>query len=191
MGRSKAPAKKPQVRGVDFKKFKKKLGRKLPPPKNATNIEIKAKAIILPEQSVALDKEGVPVSKKGLTLKELLHQTSHHNVKIRRDALLGIRELLLKFPEELKLHKNAAIEKLRERVSDDDKVVREALYQLFKSVILPGCKEDIQGAPISLIMAYIFKAMTHLAIDVRFMAFKFFDLVVQNYPPSFSTYAEK
>ncbi|XP_048501199.1 uncharacterized protein LOC104892105 isoform X3 [Beta vulgaris subsp. vulgaris] len=51
--------------------------------------------------------------------------------------------------------------------------------------------EDIQGAPISLIMAYIFKAMTHLAIDVRFMAFKFFDLVVQNYPPAFFTYAEK
>ncbi|KMT09367.1 hypothetical protein BVRB_6g134590 isoform C [Beta vulgaris subsp. vulgaris] len=33
--------------------------------------------------------------------------------------------------------------------------------------------------------------MTHLAIDVRFMAFKFFDLVVQNYPPAFFTYAEK
>lgn len=57
------------------------------------------------------------------------------------DALLGIRELLTKFPAELKLHKNAVIEKLRERISDDDKVVRETLYQLFKSVILPGCKE--------------------------------------------------
>lgn len=191
MGRSKAPSKKPQPRGVDFKKFKRKLGRKLPPPNNATNTEIKSKAIILPEQSVALDKEGVPVSKKGLTLKELLQQTSHHNVKVRRDALIGIKELLLKFPAELKLHKNAVIEKLRERISDDDKVVRETLFQLFKSIILPGCKEDFQGAPISLIMAYIFKAMTHLAIDVRFMAFKFFDLVIQNYPPAFSTYAEK
>lgn len=191
MGRSKAPPKKPQARGVDFKKFKKKLGRKLPPPTNATNTEIKSKAIILPEQSVALNKEGVPVSKKGLTLKELLQQTSHHNVKARRDALLGIRELLIKSPAELKLHKNAVIEKLRERISDDDKVVRDTLYQLFKSVILPGCKEDFQGAPVSLIMAYIFKAMTHLATEVRFMAFKFFDLVVQNYPPAFSSYAEK
>ncbi|KNA13119.1 hypothetical protein SOVF_119600 isoform A [Spinacia oleracea] len=191
MGRSKTPSKKPQARGVDFKKFKRKLGRKLPPPKNATNTEIKSKVLILPEQSVALDKEGVPVSKKGLTLKELLQQTSHHNVKVRRESLLGIRELLLKFPAELKMHKNAVIEKLRERISDDDKVVRETLYQLFKAIILPGCKEDIQGAPISLIMAYIFKGMTHLAIDVRFMAFKFFDLVVQNYPPAFSTYAEK
>ncbi|XP_021769630.1 uncharacterized protein LOC110733861 isoform X2 [Chenopodium quinoa] len=191
MGRSKTPSKKPQPRGIDFKKFKKKLGRKLPPAHNVTNTEIKTKAIILPEQSVALDKEGVAVSKKGLTLKELLQQTSHHNVKVRRDALVGIKDLLLKFPAELKLHKNAVIEKLRERISDDDKVVRETLFQLFKSTILPGCKEDIKGAPISLIMAYLFKAMTNLAIDVRFMAFKFFDLVVQTHPPAFSTYAEK
>lgn len=40
-------------------------------------------------------------------------------------------------------------------------------------------------------MAYIFNSMTHLAIDVRLMAFKFFDLVVQYYPSSFSIYAEK
>ena len=43
----------------------------------------------------------------------------------------------------------------------------------------------------SMMMTYIFNAMTHLAVDVRFMAFKFFDLVVQHYPSSFSLYAEK
>uniref|UniRef100_A0A7C9EBQ9 Uncharacterized protein n=1 Tax=Opuntia streptacantha TaxID=393608 RepID=A0A7C9EBQ9_OPUST len=191
MVRCKAASKKQQSRGVDFKKIKRKVGRKLPPPSNVTNTEIKSKAIILPEQSVASEKVGLAVSKKGLTLKELLQQTSHHNVKVRKDALLGIRELLLKHPTELKLHKLAIIEKLRERISDDDKVVRETLYQLFKSVILPGCKEDNQGALISLVMAYIFNAMTHLSIDVRLMAFKFFDLVVQNYPPAFFSYAEK
>lgn len=40
-------------------------------------------------------------------------------------------------------------------------------------------------------MTYIFNAMTNLAIDIRLMAFKFFDLVVQFYPPCFSLYAEK
>jgi pre-rRNA-processing protein IPI1 len=33
--------------------------------------------------------------------------------------------------------------------------------------------------------------MTHLAIDVRLMAFKFFDLAVEYHPPSFFSYAEK
>ncbi|XP_059463584.1 uncharacterized protein LOC132192307 isoform X2 [Corylus avellana] len=188
---SKASSKKQQKRGVDFKKIKRKIGRKLPPANNATNTEIKSKAIILPEQSVASEKEGLAVNKKGLTLKELLQQTSHHNPKVRRDALMGIKDLFRKHPAELRLHKYAVIEKLRERIGDDDKVVRETLYQLFKSVIFPTCKEDNQDLFISLIMAYIFNAMTHLAIDVRLMAFKFLDLVVENHPPSFFLYAEK
>ncbi|CAH9080634.1 unnamed protein product [Cuscuta epithymum] len=191
MVKSKTQSKKQQKRGVDFKKIKRKVGRKLPPPKNSTNTEIKSKAIVLPEQSVSLEKAGLAVSKKGLTLKELLQQTSHHNAKVRKDALVGVKDVFLKYPIELKLHKLAVIEKLRERISDDDKLVRETLYQLFKSVILPGCKEDVKGAFISLIMVYILSAMTSLTIDVRLMAFKFFDLVIQSYPSSFSLYSEK
>ncbi|CAL5408384.1 unnamed protein product [Camellia sinensis] len=79
MVRPKAPRKKQQQRGVDFKKIKRKIGRKLPPPKNATNTEIKSK------ESVASEKAGLAVSKKGLTLKELLQQTSHHNSKVRKE----------------------------------------------------------------------------------------------------------
>nr|XP_010315603.1 testis-expressed protein 10 homolog isoform X1 [Solanum lycopersicum]XP_010315605.1 testis-expressed protein 10 homolog isoform X1 [Solanum lycopersicum]XP_025885138.1 testis-expressed protein 10 homolog isoform X1 [Solanum lycopersicum] len=191
MVKNKAQSKKQQKRGVDFKKIRRKIGRKLPPAQNATNTEIKSKAIILPEQSIASEKAGLAVSKKGLTLKELLQQTSHHNAKVRKDALIGIRDVLLKFPSELKLHKLAVIEKLRERISDDDKLVREALYQLLKSVIFPGCKEDNKGPINSLMMTYIFNAMTHMAIEVRLMAFKFFDLLIHYFPSCFLLYAEK
>lgn len=191
MVQHKAQLKKQQKRGVDFKKIKRKIGRKLPPPKNTTNTEVKSKAIILPEQSLASEKAGLAVSKKGLTLKELLQQTSHHNAKVRRDALIGIRDIFLKHPAQLKMHRLSVIEKLRERMSDEDKIVRETLYQLLKAVIFPACKEDNQGTFISLMMAYVFNAMTHLAFDVRLMAFKFFDLLVQHYPMSFSMYAEK
>ncbi|XP_004303376.1 PREDICTED: uncharacterized protein LOC101296122 isoform X1 [Fragaria vesca subsp. vesca] len=192
MARSKNPSKKQQKRGgIDFKKIKRKIGRKLPPAQNATNTEIKSKAIVLPEQSVASEKAGLAVNKKGLTLKELLQQTSHYNSKVRKDALLGIKDLFLKHPEELRLHKYTVIEKLRERIGDDDRLVRETLYQLFKLVIFPGFKEDNQELFVSLMMAYIFNSMTNLAIDVRLMAFKFLELVIQYYPPSFFLYAEK
>lgn len=67
-----------------LQKIKRKIGRKLPPPKNSTNTEVKSKAIVLPEQGIASDKAGLAVSKKGLTLKELLQQTSHHNSKVRK-----------------------------------------------------------------------------------------------------------
>ncbi|CAA7026785.1 unnamed protein product [Microthlaspi erraticum] len=191
MVRSKAPAKKQQKKAIDFKKIKRKLGRKLPPAKNATNTEIKSKAIILPEQSVGAEKSGIATSKKGLTLKELLQQTSHHNPKVRKDALLGIKDLFKHYPGEMQSHKYAIIQKLRERVTDGDKLVRDAFYKLFEADIFPACIEDNLGPMVSLLMPYIFSAMADSSIDVRLMAFKFFHLVVKNYPPTFSLYAEK
>lgn len=56
-------------------------------------------------------------------------------------ALNGIRDLVLKHPSELKLQKLSIIEKLRERISDSDKLVRETLYNLLKTVIFPSLKE--------------------------------------------------
>ncbi|RZC03021.1 Testis-expressed protein 10-like isoform B [Glycine soja] len=145
MPRSKANNNSKKLKGIDFKKIRRKVGRKLPPPKNTTDTEIKSKAIVLPEQSLAAEKAGLAVNKKGLTLKELLQQTSHHNPKVRRDALIGIKDLFTRYPAEQKLHKYAAVEKLRERIGDDDKVVRKSLYDLFKVVILPCCKEIFQN----------------------------------------------
>ncbi|XP_047312940.1 uncharacterized protein LOC124916254 [Impatiens glandulifera] len=175
---------------VDFKKIKRKVGRKLPPPKNATNTEIKSKAIILPEQSIVSEKAGLAVSRKGLTMKELLQNTSHYNPKVRKDALIGMKELFLKFPAELKLHQLAVIGKLCERIADDDKMVRELLYQLLKSVIFPSLNEE-HSQTISQVMMYVLDAMKNLTIDIRLMAFKFLDLIVQHYPSSFPLYSEK
>ncbi|KAH8494166.1 hypothetical protein H0E87_020797, partial [Populus deltoides] len=89
MAKTKGSSKKQQKRGIDFKKIKRKIDRKLPPPKNTTNTEIKSNAIVLPKQSAASEKAGLAVSKKGLTLKELLQHTSHHNVKVHERCLDG------------------------------------------------------------------------------------------------------
>lgn len=59
---------------------------------------------------------------------------------------MGIKDLFNKHPAELKSNKYPAVEKLRERIGDDDKVVRKSLYDLFKLVILPGCKEVLPFA---------------------------------------------
>uniref|UniRef100_A0A1D1Z3Z9 Testis-expressed sequence 10 n=1 Tax=Anthurium amnicola TaxID=1678845 RepID=A0A1D1Z3Z9_9ARAE len=185
-------SKKPKrAGGVDFKKIKHKIGRKLPPPKNATNTLVKSKAIVLPEQSVVSERSGLAVSSRGLTLREELQRTSHPSAKTRKDALTRIRDLLLKNPLELKLHKFIIMEKLRERMCDNDKAVRETLYHLLKTVIFPRIKEEFTGPVIPSIMAYVFNAMTDLALDIRLMAFKFFHLIVLNCPSSFSLYAEK
>ncbi|XP_078432784.1 ARM repeat superfamily protein isoform X2 [Wolffia australiana] len=193
MVRPKASGSKKTKRGggVDFKKFKRKIGRKLPPPKNATNTQIKSKAIVLPEQSMLSERTGMAVNSRGLTLKELLQQTSHYNAKTRKVALNGIRDLLTRHPSELKLHAVAVTEKLRERICDSDDAVRAMLYNFLKTIFFPQIKEEISAPVISLLMAYVFNAMTHLAIDIRVMGFKFFLLIVQNHPSSFLLYAEK
>ncbi|KAM0881323.1 hypothetical protein ACQ4PT_033013 [Festuca glaucescens] len=192
---SKKPKAKPKQRGgVDFKKYKHKVGRKLPPPKNTTNTEIKSKMIVLPEQSMASERAGMAVNKRGLTLRELLQQTVHYNPKVRRAALNGIKDLVTKHPAELKLHKVAMIEKLQERICDSDKVVRESLYTILQSLIFPSLKEDnaiSTRSTLSLLMANVLNGMTHLSMDIQLMAFRFLELVVLNFPSSFPRYAEQ
>ncbi|XP_020253148.1 uncharacterized protein LOC109830320 isoform X2 [Asparagus officinalis] len=101
------------------------------------------------------------------------------------------KDLVLKHPLELKLHRLVVIEKIRERICDNDKSVRETLYRLLENDIFPRIKEDATGPIISLLMVYVFNAMTHMAVDVRLMAFKFFNLIVQSFTSSFILYAEK
>ncbi|KAG2572684.1 hypothetical protein PVAP13_7KG197100 [Panicum virgatum] len=91
-------------------------------------------------------------------------------------------------------HKVAIIEKLQERICDTDKVVRESLYSILQSMIFPSLKEDnaiSTRSTLFLLMANILNGMTHLSIDIQLMAFRFLELVVLNFPSSFSSYAEQ
>jgi hypothetical protein len=71
MAKSGGKKKKNKGVGIDFKKAKHKVGRKLPAAQNATDTTITSKSIILPGQSVAADRGGAPVSQHNLTLKVL------------------------------------------------------------------------------------------------------------------------
>jgi len=143
---------------------------------------------------MASERAGMAVNKRGLTLRELLQQTAHYNANVRRAALNGIKDIVVKHPTELKLHKVAIIEKLQERICDTDKVVRESLYSILQSMIFPSLKEDnaiSTRSTLFLLMANILNGMTHLSIDIQLMAFRFLELVVLNFPSSFSSYAEQ
>ena len=55
--------------GVDFRKVKHKVGKKLPLAKNATDTTIVSRSISLPQQSITVDKTGAVVTHRNLTLK--------------------------------------------------------------------------------------------------------------------------
>jgi len=70
--------------GIDFKRAKHKVGKRLPPPRNATDTTVRSRVISLPSQSVAQDKGGAAVSERNLTLKVRAHldfsQHARHTV---------------------------------------------------------------------------------------------------------------
>ncbi|KAG5006271.1 hypothetical protein JHK85_024813 [Glycine max] len=51
---------------------------------NYPHMDMPIHAINVIENLSAVEKAGLAINKKGLTLKELLQQTSHHNPKVRR-----------------------------------------------------------------------------------------------------------
>lgn len=55
--------------GVDFRRVKHKVGKKLPKAQNETQIDVKARSIALPSQNITHDKGGAPVSERNSTLK--------------------------------------------------------------------------------------------------------------------------
>jgi hypothetical protein len=62
-------AKKNPGVGVDFKKVKRKVGKKLPKAKNETDVSFKSKKINLPGQSLATESTEQAVSNRKLNLK--------------------------------------------------------------------------------------------------------------------------
>jgi len=60
--------------GIDFKRAKHKVGKRLPPPRNVTDTTVRSRVIALPSQSVAQDKGSAAVSERNLTLKVRAHR---------------------------------------------------------------------------------------------------------------------
>ncbi|KAJ7553074.1 hypothetical protein O6H91_06G083700 [Diphasiastrum complanatum] len=181
-GKKKASKSKSKGIGVDFRKVKHKVGRKLPPAQNVTKVEFKSKAIVLPGQSLLQNKDGCAVNQRRQTLKELLGQTTHYSERVRKESLFGIRDLISRHPKELASHSVSVIRNLSARMTDTDIGVRKALLLLFRSTIFPALPQEVMGLLLPIIMAHLSSAMTHLAMDVRLTAVHFLNILLQHYP---------
>ena len=82
----------------DFAKVRHQVGRRLPPPVNATVTTVKAKRLVRAGQSVGVDRSQRAVSARGLALEELLPQLGHYAPRVRLDATTGLQELLTTHP---------------------------------------------------------------------------------------------
>eukprot|EP00198_Chlamydomonas_reinhardtii_P001186 XP_001690521.1 predicted protein [Chlamydomonas reinhardtii] len=168
--------------GVDFKRVKHKVGKKLPKARNETNTDFTSKSINLPSQAVKEDRSGVAVNYQNLTLKELLNQTSHHNDKSRKHSLVGLADLFGRHPEHVRLHAAQVLATLAERIVDGDPGVRSELRRLLNEAVLPVLGADTLRPFMPMFMAHVCGAMTHLSLDVRQDALLFLDILMDHVP---------
>ena len=70
----------------DFARPKAKVGRKVKRRAGETDASFQTRQLSIAEQSVAKDRTGAKVSRRGLTLDEHLAQFAHHSAKQRAAA---------------------------------------------------------------------------------------------------------
>ncbi|KAI9220142.1 hypothetical protein BC828DRAFT_133365 [Blastocladiella britannica] len=182
--------KKKQKKNADFQKTKLKVGKPLGPSANNTVIDMASKTLIIPGQSIAVDKSDTIKTRRNLTLRELLSHIKHHNAGVRRDALNGIIELLEVHPMLLYLHLGSIMEALIPMVTDEDETVRKSLLSTLEHALDMLEPNHIQSF-ISLVVVHLTSAMNHIYEDVRIGALPFLALWTDRFASHFIPHASE
>ena len=140
MGKKTKSVNNKQKTGIDFIRAKKKVGRTIKKQANETDTSIRAKRINLPGQSIAAEfSKGDAVTTRGLSMPELLNQTHHYSGRVRKDALDGVRELLVAHPRCAHATAAVVVERVAEKLVDVEHAVRVAARGA-----LVGCCASLQ-----------------------------------------------
>jgi pre-rRNA-processing protein IPI1 len=108
--RKTAPKKKGSA---DFKRPKRKVGHKAPKAANHTDTRFKSGRIHVHDQSLsAANEKGEAVTRRQLSVDDLLRQMNHFGKTTRRDALHGLKELAVWHHHALKLQLSAVLAKV-------------------------------------------------------------------------------
>ena len=121
----------------DFARPKAKVGRKVKRRAGETDASFQTRQLSIAEQSVAKDRTGAKVSRRGLTLDEHLAQFAHHSAKQRAAACDGAREIATVHNDEAWRCFAPLVDGAARLVNDDDGSTRRAASRLIRDAILP------------------------------------------------------
>ncbi|KAJ8494635.1 hypothetical protein ONZ51_g2221 [Trametes cubensis] len=175
-------SKKKKDKAADFSKAKLKLGKGKQTPSNVVDTSFKARSIALPTQSIATDKDSdAPTTKRRLTFDALIAHLKHYNASTRRDAILGLRELLEAHPELINPHLTALVKNCVRIIGDEDASVRKALLAFFAWLFRQVPRDDIiPHSPVLLL--FTTSAQTHIFPEIRIDAVRFLDIFLEYIP---------
>lgn len=151
---------------ADFKRPKRKVGRKAPQSANVTSVAISSRRINMLEQSV-LQEKGDAVTHRNLSLQDLMTQMGHYNAHIRQRALQGLRELVQTHASNVLANVSVVLERFLPTFVDEEAIVRDAAVSAWK-VLVPALMAGKSLKPFAkLIAVYFCSGLTHLQIGVR------------------------
>ncbi|KAI0639775.1 hypothetical protein C8Q77DRAFT_1082807 [Trametes polyzona] len=174
--------KKKKDKAADFSKAKLKLGKGKQAASNVVDTSFKARSIALPTQNISTGKDtDTPTTKRRLTFDALIVHLKHYNASTRRDAILGLRELLEAHPELIGVHLTTLINSCVRTISDEDANVRKTLLSFFVWLFRHVPREDIiPHSPVLLL--FTTSAQTHIFPEIRIDAVRFLDVFLEHIP---------
>ncbi|KAG6829395.1 hypothetical protein H0H92_004663 [Tricholoma furcatifolium] len=175
-------AKKRRDKAADFTKAKLKLGKGKQLPSNAIDTSFKARSIALPSQSIANEKDDdTPTTKRKLSFDDLITHSKHYSASTRRDAILGLRELLEANWSLLRSSLTPLINACVRLIGDEDASVRKALLA-FLAWLLPRIPEGDIAPHSSLLLLFTTSAQTHIFPEIRIDAIRYLNLFLEHIP---------
>ncbi|KAL1739402.1 hypothetical protein HDZ31DRAFT_49451 [Schizophyllum fasciatum] len=174
--------KRKKEKAADFSKVKLKLGKGKQTPTNAVDTSFKARSIALPNQSIAVDRDGdAPTTKRRHTLEDLLVHLKHYNAGTRRDALMGLKELLGEHEEIIIPSLTSLVNACVRVIADEDASVRKALLS-FMSWLIPLIPVDLLAPHAPTLILFASSAQTHIFPEIRVDAVRFINLFLEYVP---------
>ncbi|CAD5215195.1 unnamed protein product [Bursaphelenchus xylophilus] len=178
--------KKPKVAGnviksKTFAKRKIKVGKTLKKT-NATDSSFTTKSVVILKQFA--DSTTEPVSHRGLTLKDLNTQIGHSGFNFRKDAVLGMKQLLADNPELIVNHLYDIVSSVGRLLIDDNFASNKAasgnLRALFK--LLFSVPEKAMSTPFPILKSHIRISLTHKKLPVRIFGLSILNMMMESYP---------
>ena len=159
----------------DFTKTKLKVGKHKQAPQNQTNTVFKAKAIVVPNQSLNTKTND----SSDVVFQHTTALLSHKSGEVRKDALDKLTSFLQAHPPRMTTVLTPLMARLVPLILDDTKSVRTALLDLMDNVLSRIPQQTLSSHTDTLLL-YISSAMSHISPSIRADSSKFLAWALEN-----------
>ncbi|XP_065335602.1 testis-expressed protein 10 [Cloeon dipterum] len=161
-------------------KVKLKAKKTLTKGQNITDTSFKVKKIVIQSQ-LAQQADAEPVTKKKLSLKDLISRCEHHNTNMRVDALNGLLELASTHLDTLVQNLYTYIRKCSHLCIDKESLVRKESLKLLQFILHAVGVENLEPF-LSELVSYLTVGLSHLHREIQEDSLLMLDAILEAAP---------